>query len=179
MARGYNRVALMGNLAKDPDIRFTPAKQKVARITVAVGRQWKNKETGEQQSHTDFVGIVAWGFHADICERYLKKGNPVLIEGRLSVRDFDDQKTGQHRWVTEVIAENIILIGGRQGSSGSVDGSGYQNNSNYQQDAYPGGDEPRPGTPEDLGYKQPSFEEEFPLDFSEIPADGADLDIPF
>ena len=80
----------MGNLARDPDVRFTPNKQKVARITVAIGRQWKNKATGELQSHTDFIPVVAWGASADICERYLKKGRPVLVEGRITVRDFDD-----------------------------------------------------------------------------------------
>ena len=110
MSRGYNRTVLMGNLARDPDVRFTPNKQKVARITVAIGRQWKNKATGELQSHTDFIPVVAWGASADICERYLKKGRPVLVEGRITVRDFDDIKTGQHRWVTEVVAENIVLL---------------------------------------------------------------------
>jgi single-strand DNA-binding protein len=111
MARGYNRVIIMGNLARDPDVRFTPSKQKVARITVAIGRQWKNKTSGELQSHTDVVTVSAWNYVADICDRYLKKGRPVLVEGRLSVRDFDDAKTGQHRWVTEVVADNIVLLG--------------------------------------------------------------------
>mgnify|MGYP000366379405 CR=1 FL=1 len=97
MSRGYNRVVLMGNLARDPDVRFTPTKQKVARITVAIGRQWKNKVTGELQSHTDFVPVAVWGPQADVCERYLRKGRPVLVEGRISVRDFDDLKTGQRR----------------------------------------------------------------------------------
>ena len=106
MSRGYNRVVLMGNLARDPDVRFTPTKQKVARITVAIGRQWKNKVTGELQSHTDFVPVAVWGPQADVCERYLRKGRPVLVEGRISVRDFDDLKTGQRRWVTEVVADN-------------------------------------------------------------------------
>lgn len=114
----------MGNLARDPDVRFTPNKQKVARITVAIGRQWKNKVTGELQSHTDFIPVVAWGASADLCERYLKKGRPVLVEGRITVRDFDDIKTGQHRWVTEVVAENIVLLSsGRRDDEGS---GGYQ-----------------------------------------------------
>ena len=110
MSRGFNRVIIMGNLARDPDVRHTPSKQKVARITVAVGRQWKNKTTGELQNHTDFISVSSWNFVADICERYVKKGRPVLVEGRLSVRDFDDAKTGQHRWVTEVVADNIVDI---------------------------------------------------------------------
>ena len=91
MSRGFNRVILMGNLAKDPDIRATQSKQKVARLTVAVGKQWKDKQTGETKSHTDFINVSAWGFTADICEKYLSKGKPVLIEGRISVRDYDEE----------------------------------------------------------------------------------------
>ncbi|MCE5201064.1 MAG: single-stranded DNA-binding protein [Synergistaceae bacterium] len=181
MSRGYNRVVLMGNLAKDPDVRFTPSKQKVARITVAIGRQWKNKATGELQNHTDFVSVVAWGFSADICERYLKKGRPVLVEGRISVRDFDDVKTGQHRWVTEVVAENIVLLGsGRREDEGTSDYSSshaaVQQNHPKQQmsDAVLGGD---------MGSlrEEEGFEDEFPLDFSEISGSEGpgDVEIPF
>ncbi len=179
MSRGYNRVVLMGNLARDPDVRFTPSKQKVARVTVAIGRQWKNKATGELQNHTDFVSVVAWGFTADLCERYLKKGRPVLVEGRISVRDFDDVKTGQHRWVTEVVADNIVLLSsGRRDEEGTSDysprtehGSGYSKQSS---DAIPGGD---------MGSlrEEAGFEDEFPLDFSEMNgAEGpGDVQIPF
>jgi len=179
MARGYNRVIIMGNLARDPDVRFTPNKQKVARITVAIGRQWKNKATGELQSHTDFVNVSAWGFTADICERYLKKGRPVLVEGRISVRDFDDPKTGQHRWVTEVVAENIVLLGsGRredEGSSVSISHSEQNPGSaRTHSDAVSGGD---------MGSlrEEEGFEDEFPLDFSEMGGTEGpgDVQIPF
>ena len=179
MARGYNRVVIMGNLARDPDVRFTPNKQKVARITVAIGRQWKNKATGELQNHTDFVNVSAWGFTADICERYLKKGRPVLVEGRISVRDFDDPKTGQHRWVTEVVAENIVLLGsGRredEGSSGSTSHAEQNPGSaRIHSDAMSGGD---------MGSlrEEEGFEDEFPLDFSEMGGTEGpgDVQIPF
>lgn len=181
MARGFNRVVLMGNLARDPDVRFTPSKQKVARITVAIGRQWKNKVTGELQSHTDFVGVVAWSFLADLCERYLKKGRPVLVEGRISVRDFDDPKTGQHRWVTEVVADNIVLLG-----SGRRDEDGYSRSEQSQQSGYssPGGyqssDAVSGGGAMGSLREEAGFEDEFPLDFSEMNGDGpGDVDIPF
>lgn len=78
------------NLARDPEIRVTPTKQTVARLTVAVGRQWKAK-TGELQSQTDFIPVIVWGPQAENCERYLRKGRPVLVEGRLQVRDFEDK----------------------------------------------------------------------------------------
>ncbi|MDO5562073.1 MAG: single-stranded DNA-binding protein [Synergistaceae bacterium] len=179
MSRGYNRVVLMGNLAKDPDVRFTPSKQKVARITVAVGSQWKNKQTGELQSHTDFVPVVAWRFTADLCEKYLKKGRPVLVEGRISVRDFDDVKTGQHRWVTEVVADNIVLLSsGRRDEDGTSNYPTHTEQSAYpkpQSDAVAGGD---------MGSlrEEQGFEDEFPLDFSEMngAAEGpGDVEIPF
>lgn len=157
MSRGFNRAVIMGNLAKDPDVR-TAGGQKKASITVAVGRQWKNKETGAAESHTDFINVVAWGHLADLCERYTQKGKPVLVEGRLGVRDFYDKQSGQKRWVTEVVAENIVLLG-----------SGKDNGSDRH--------EPKAGIPGDMGYTQPAEDDEFPFDFSG--GDGDDADIPF
>lgn len=151
----------MGNLTKDPDVRFTPNKQKVARFTVAIGRQWKDKSTGQMQNHTDFINVVAWSFTADICEKYLKKGKPVLVEGRISVRDYDDPKTNQKRWVTEVVADNIVLLSGGNGES-----NGYVQR------------EPKAGVPGDMGYTQPSFEDEL-LDLPDVGGAGPDVDIPF
>lgn len=191
MSRDFNKVIIMGRLARDPDVRFTPSKQKVARITVATGRQWKNKQTGELQSHTDFIPVTAWSFTADLCEKYLKKGSPLLVEGRISTRDYDDVKTGQHKWVTEVVAENIVLLGSRRDGEGSSYPSsqsqtGQQQYSRPQQhsDAMAGGG--------DVGSlrDEAGFEDEFPLDFSEM-NDGAknsgggssegpgDVEIPF
>lgn len=159
MSRGYNRVVLLGNLAKDPDIRVTQSNQKVARITIAVGKQWKDKQTGEAKSHTDFINVSAWGFTADICEKYLSKGKPVLIEGRISVRDYDDEKTGKHVWITEVIAENVTLLGGGQNSG--------QDNTEPQSRADTA---PRAEASADMGSlrDEGDFEDEFPLDFSEM-----------
>lgn len=159
MSRGFNRTILMGNLAKDPDIRVTQNKQKVARLTVAVGKQWKDKQTGETKSHTDFINVSAWGYTADICEKYLSKGKPVLIEGRISVRDYDDTKTGKHVWITEVIAENVTLLGGGQNSG--------QGNTEPQvrPDIHP-----RAEASADMGRlrDETGFEDEFPLDFSAL-----------
>lgn len=179
MARGYNRVVIMGNVVRDPDVRFTPNKQKVARITVAVGRQWKNKTTGELQNHTDFISVSSWNFVADICERYVKKGRAVLVEGRLSVRDFDDAKTGQHRWVTEVVADNIVLLGsGRKEDDGASTSASFPDNSygndRAHSDAVSGGD---------MGSlrEEEGFEDEFPLDFSDMGGSEGpgDVQIPF
>ena len=183
MSRGFNKVILMGNLARDPDIRHTPSKQKVARITVAVGRQWKNKVTGELQSQTDFIPVVAWGNLADICDKWLRKGKPVLVEGRMQVRDYEDPKTGTRKWATDVIAENLTML-----PSGRRDDDSY-------------GDVPAPRAPQassgqSISYAAPQsygddvgslrdevdFEEDFPLDFSDMgdSSGGAgDVDVPF
>jgi single-strand DNA-binding protein len=108
--RGFNKVILMGNLARDPDIRSTATKQRVATFTLAVGRQWKDKASGEKKSAVDWIQCVAWGSLADICELYTKKGRPLLIEGRLSIRSYDDQKAGVKKWISEVIVENLTLL---------------------------------------------------------------------
>lgn len=157
MARGYNRVILMGNLARDPDVRFTPQQQKTARFTVACGREWKDKSTGEKKTQADFINCTAWSGTADICEKYLKKGNPVLVEGRISVRDFDDPKTGQHRWITEVVVDSVILMG-----SGRSERNDYQHTEQGLQSS-----------------DKTGFDDEFPLDFSEMSAVGAEIDLPF
>jgi single-strand DNA-binding protein len=186
MSRGFNRVILMGNLTRDPDVRYTPSKQKVARITVAVGRQWKNKATGELQSHTDFINVVAWSFLADLCERYLRKGRPVLLEGRLSVREYDDSKTGQRKWFTEVVADNIVLLSsGRRDDSYSYDS---QNEDSGQQQRQEPASRQRAHSSDAVSSGdmaslrgEAGFEDEFPLDFSELGDDDGpgDVDIPF
>lgn len=182
MSRGFNKVILMGNLARDPDVRHTPSKQKVARITVAVGRQWKNKVTGELQSQTDFVPVVAWAFLADICDRYLRKGKPVLVEGRLQIREYEDPKSGGRRWATEVIAENITMLP-----------SGRRDDESYGDIPAPRAQQPsqQPRTQPNPSYSSPDvgslrdevgFEEDFPLDFSELgetSGDEDEVDVPF
>ena len=161
MSRGYNKAILMGNLAKDPDIRHTPSKQKVARFTVAVGRKWKDKYSGETKEQTDFISIVAWGFLAELAENYLRKGKPVLVEGRIQVRDYDDPKTGTRRWVTEVIAEGVTMLsdGNRERTNGR---SHARENENL------------PGQ-----YAQDMQEEDFPLDVSDLPGDVPEVEVPF
>ena len=166
MSRDFNRVILMGRLARDPEVKFPAGgQQKAARFTVCTGRQWKNKATGEQQSHTDFISVTAWGATADIVEKYTRKGSQILVEGRISTRDYTD-KTGTRRYVTEVIAENIVLLGGQQGGG--------------QAEAAP--EAPAPKKPYVPQKPQASaFEDDFPLDFSDLggQADGGDVEIPF
>lgn len=104
-----NKVILIGNLTKDPELRYTPNGVAVATFTVAINRQRTNQD-GEREA--DFINIVAWQKLADLCATYLRKGKQAAIEGRLQSRSYDD-KEGKRRYVTEVVAENVQFLGGR------------------------------------------------------------------
>lgn len=171
MSRDYNKVILMGRLTKDPDVRTTPTGQKVARFSLANGREWKDKVTGEKKQETQFHPIQAWGRVAETLGTYTHKGDRLLIEGRLSSRDFDDPKTGVHRWVTEVVADTIIMLGSKGGAQGQAAGAPAPS-AQPQAQYYPG--------VVDMGTlrNEAGFEEDFPLDFSEL-SGGGDPEIPF
>ena len=170
MSRDYNKVILIGRLARDPDVRFTPNKQKVARITLAVGREWKDRVTGEKKSETDFHPLQAWGNVADIFEKYTRKGDKVLIEGRLHSYDYTD-KTGARKWATDVIVEQTVLLGGKAGQTAPQSTPAYN----------PDGQAPQAAAPDMASLRaEAGFEEDFPLDFSELSGESdADLNIPF
>lgn len=170
MSRDYSRVILLGRLAKDPIINHTQGGQKVARVSLAVGREWKDKVTGEKKSEADFHPVVAWGNAADTLERYCKKGKLLLIEGRLHSYNYDD-KNGARKWVTEVVAENIIMLSDGK-NSGQAAGASAPSAQPPAAQYYPGGNDATSLRGE-MG-----FEEDFPLDFSEL-SGGADPDIPF
>ena len=104
-----NRVILIGNLGKDPDLRYTPSGQPVAKFPIATSERWKDKD-GQFQQRTDWHNIVAWGRQAEICKEYLKKGSPVYIEGRIQSRSYDD-KDGNRKYITEIIANRIQMLG--------------------------------------------------------------------
>lgn len=104
-----NRVILIGNLGKDPDLRYTPTGQPVAKFPIATSERWKDKD-GQFQQRTDWHNIVAWGRQAEICKEYLKKGSPVYIEGRIQSRSYDD-KDGNRKYITEIIANRIQMLG--------------------------------------------------------------------
>ncbi|HOC81601.1 MAG: Single-stranded DNA-binding protein ssb [Synergistetes bacterium ADurb.Bin155] len=163
MARGFNKAILMGNLARDPEVRYTTSKQAVAKLTVAVGRQWKNRE-GEVQDQADFIPVVVWGVQAENCERYLRKGSPVLVEGRIQVRSYE-AGTGERRWVTEVVAQGVTFLGSRRDG-----GETYS----------PEGEQAPPSRGGSL--REKGFEDDYVRDISElddVKDEGEDADIPF
>lgn len=110
--RSLNRVQLIGNLGKDPEIKYTPQGTPVAKITIATNERFKDKG-GEWQDRTEWHNVVLWQRMAEIAGEYLKKGGKVYIEGRLQTRSWDDKQTGQKKYMTEIVANDMILLGSR------------------------------------------------------------------
>jgi len=108
-----NRVLLIGNLTRDPEIRYTPKGTAVAEIGLAVNRIYSG-EDGEKKEETTFVDVTLWARQAEVAGQYLKKGRPVFIEGRLQLDTWDDKQTGQKRSRLRVVSENLQLLGSRQ-----------------------------------------------------------------
>jgi single-strand DNA-binding protein len=119
-----NRVLLIGNLTRDPDVRYTPKGTAVADIGLAINRVLTNDD-GERREEVTYVDVVLWSRLAEIAEQYLKKGRPVFIEGRLQLDSWDDKQTGQKRSRLRVVAENMQLLGARgEGDAGGAGGTG-------------------------------------------------------
>jgi single-strand DNA-binding protein len=113
-----NRVLLIGNLTRDPEVRYTPKGTAVTEIGLAVNRVYSG-EDGEKKEEVTFVDVTLWARQAEIAGQYLKKGRPVFIEGRLQLDSWDDKQTGQKRSRLRVVAENLQLLGSRQDAEGS------------------------------------------------------------
>jgi single-strand DNA-binding protein len=116
----FNKVMLMGNLTRDPEVRYTPKGTAVAEIGLAVNRIYSG-ENNEKREETTFVDVTLWGRTAEVAGEYLKKGRPVFIEGRLQLDSWEDKQSGQKRSKLRVVAEGMQLIGSR-GGSGSSEG---------------------------------------------------------
>lgn len=117
-----NKVFLIGNLGADPEVRYTPSGQAVANFRIATSDVWSDKN-GERQERTEWHRIVVWGKSAELCGEYLRKGRSVHIEGRLQTREWDD-KSGQKRYTTEIVADRVTFLGSRDGGGGG--GGGYE-----------------------------------------------------
>jgi single-strand DNA-binding protein len=121
--KSLNRVQLIGNLGKDPEIKYTPSGTPVAKIALATNERFKDK-SGEWQDRTEWHNVVLWQRLAEIAGEYLKKGGKVYIEGRLQTHSWDDKTSGQKKYMTEVVATDLILLGGRgEGAGGDFSGS--------------------------------------------------------
>ena len=129
-----NKVMLMGNLTRDPELRYTPNNTAVTKIGLAVNRRWRNQQTGEQQEETTFVDCTAFGRQAELLNQYMKKGRPLFIEGRLSFRQWQAQD-GTNRSKLEVVIEQFQFIdsGGASAGGGGGGGEAATGASGYQQ----------------------------------------------
>ena len=118
-----NKVILIGNLGKDPEVRYTPNGAAICNITLATTRSWKNKDSGDKVEETEWHRVVFYDRLAEIAGEYLKKGRPVYVEGRLKTRKWQD-KEGVDKYTTEIVADNMQLLGGREGMGGEQGGGG-------------------------------------------------------
>ena len=116
MARGVNKVILIGNLGKDPETRYMPSGSAVTNLTLATSESWKDKQTGENQERTEWHKVAMFGKLAEIAAEYLRKGSQVYIEGKLRTRKWQD-KEGKDRYTTEIVADEMQMLGGRSGMS--------------------------------------------------------------
>lgn len=113
-----NKVILIGNLGRDPEVRYAPSGSAICNVTIATSRQWKSKDSGERQEETEWHRVVFYDRLAEIAGEYLKKGRPVYVEGRLKTRKWTD-KDGVEKYTTEIVAEQMQLLGGREEAGGS------------------------------------------------------------
>ena len=177
--RGFNRVIIAGNLARDPDVRRTVNKLAYARFSVAVNYRRKDA-SGEYKDSVDYIPVIAWGQTAENCEKYLKKGNGVLIEGRITTSTYEAKDGSGKRYNTEVVAENLQFIGGSGQSSGNA--GNYGNNARPQSSM--GGFMPSDG---DFGKpigeggfdEGGAFQSNFSNTDSNVPEGASEADIPF
>ncbi len=151
MAKGFNKVILMGNLTRDVEMRTTPSGQQVANFSLAVTRSWKGQD-GQTQDQTSFINCVAWGKVGEIIAQYVQKGAPLLVSGRLDQRSYED-KDGNKRQAVEVVVEDFNFVGGGRGEGGNAPAGNAPSN-NRSKDV----------VIEDIDDK--------PIDLSEIPFSG-------
>jgi single-strand DNA-binding protein len=118
-----NKVILIGNLGRDPEVRYAPSGSAICNVTLATSRQWKDKNSGDKQEETEWHRVVFYDRLAEIAGEYLKKGRPVYVEGRLKTRKWTD-KDGVEKYTTEIVADQMQLLGSREGMGGDEGGGG-------------------------------------------------------
>ena len=119
MARGINKVILIGHLGQDPEVRALPSGSSIANLRIATTESWKDKQSGEFKEQTEWHTVVLFGRTAEVAAEYLKKGSQVYIEGSLRTRKWQD-KQGQERYTTEIVANEMLMLGGRSSGAGAA-----------------------------------------------------------
>lgn len=157
----FNKVILVGNLTRDPEVRYTTGGTAVTDIGLAVSRNWTDKSSNERREETTFVDVTLWGRTAEIAGEYLSKGRPVLIEGRLQLDQWEDRESGQKRSKLKVVGESMQLLGSRGDAAG---GAGSR------------GSTPNQASPDERSASSPSPDEAF---YDNTPSGPPDDEVPF
>jgi len=165
-----NKVILIGNLGRDPEVRYAPSGSAICNVTIATSRNWKDKTSGERQEETEWHRVVFYDRLAEIAGEYLKKGRPVYVEGRLKTRKWTD-KDGVEKYTTEIVADQMQLLGGREGGGG---GGGGADDGGYANEGAPARPAARPAA---AAARPPAAPRPAPK--SSTGFDGMDDDIPF
>ncbi|HET8730528.1 MAG TPA: single-stranded DNA-binding protein [Moraxellaceae bacterium] len=178
--RGVNKVILVGNLGRDPEVRYLPSGGAVANVTIATSEAWKDKNTGQQQEQTEWHRVVFYGKLAEIAGEYLKKGSKVYVEGSLHTRKWQDKQTGQDKYSTEIKANTMQMLDSRGQGGGGGQSAGFGGGDDF---AAAGGNFPSyedfdqgaaPARPTQRPASAPAGAPQRPA-----PADDFDDDIPF
>jgi single-strand DNA-binding protein len=154
MSRSLNRVQIIGNLGADPELRSTPSGARVATLSVATSRRWNDRQ-GQQQEKTEWHRVIFWEKLAEVCERYLKRGDRVYVEGSIEYRQYED-KDGQTKYITEIRGREMIMLGGR-GENVQFDSSSRSS------DASTGGPSPEKGSFEEFSSDSLTPEDDLPF----------------
>lgn len=161
MAGSLNKVMIIGNLGRDPEVRSTQGGGKVATLNVATSESWTNKNTGEREEKTEWHRMVIFGKGADVVEKYLKKGSKAFFEGRLQTRKWEDKNTGQEKYSTEIVVDNFTMLDRKEGTgSGSSYGAFSGDSSSSSSGA--GSYAPSTGAPKKISTDAP-FDDEIPF----------------
>jgi single-strand DNA-binding protein len=177
MAKSLNKAQVIGHAGKDAEVRYTGNGTPVATFSVATTESWKDKASGQLQERTEWHNIVAWSRLAEICGEYVKKGTRVYIEGRIQNRSYDD-KDGNKRYISEIVANDMMLLDGRRGEGG---GGGYDQSASYGGGNSGGGFNTRGGGNNSGGYNAGGYNAgaaSAPMVPDFEPA-GSDDDLPF
>lgn len=167
MARGINKVILIGNLGADPETRYTPSNTAVTNLRLATSDSWRDRQTGEQQERTEWHRVVCFNRLAEIAAEYLRKGSKVYIEGRLQTRKWQGQD-GQDRYTTEIVANDMQMLDSRGGGGGggfgqSDPGDDWGQSAPPQRSSGGGGGAPRPAPTTGPGPGGDDFDDDIPF----------------
>lgn len=148
-----NKVILVGNLGKDPEVRYTSGGQAVANLRIATSRSWTDKQSGQRKEETEWHDVEVWGKQAEQCGEFLSKGRQVYVEGRLKTDTWDDKQSGQKRSRVKVVADTVRFLGGGAGGAGGGRGGGQGGGFRGGQGGGQG------GPPDDMGGPPPGFDD--------------------